>query len=66
MTFTPGGPQVQGTWDTEPTAVKCFADFITTHGSDNVTITLWTETDGTRHPLRTWTKDRGMVFHAGH
>ncbi|MET9959654.1 hypothetical protein ABZ128_11410 [Streptomyces sp. NPDC006326] len=64
MTFTPGGPNVEGAWETEASAVKRFRSFIGTHGSDGVTITLWAETDGIRHRLRTWTKDHGEVIHA--
>ncbi|MBT2611418.1 hypothetical protein J7I97_24955 [Streptomyces sp. ISL-87] len=65
MTFTPGGPKVEGTWEAEASAVKRFRGFIGTHGSDDVTITLCAETDGIRRRLRTWTKDHGEVLHAG-
>ncbi|WP_405681113.1 hypothetical protein OG239_00630 [Streptomyces sp. NBC_00868] len=66
MTFTPGGPKVEGTWEAEASAVNRFRGFIGTHGSDDVTITLWAETDGIRRRLRTWTKDHGEVLHTGH
>ncbi|MFG2987150.1 hypothetical protein ACGFYQ_38890 [Streptomyces sp. NPDC048258] len=61
----PGGPKAEGTWEAEASAVKRFRGFIGTHGSDDVTITLWAETDGIRRRLRTWTKDHGEVLHAG-
>lgn len=64
MTFTPGGPKVEGTWEVETSAVKRFRGFIGTHGSGGVTITLWAETDGIRRRLRTWMNDHGEVLHA--
>ncbi|MFE9637053.1 hypothetical protein [Streptomyces sp. NPDC006463] len=65
MTFTPGGPKVEGAWEAEASAVNRFRGFIGTHGSDDVTITLSAETDGNRRRLRTWTQDHGEVLHAG-
>ncbi|WP_328929919.1 hypothetical protein OG429_38630 [Streptomyces sp. NBC_00190] len=43
--------------------MKRLRGFIGTHGSDDVTIILWAETDGIRRRLRNWTKDHGEVLH---
>ncbi|WP_333745712.1 hypothetical protein [Streptomyces sp. IBSBF 2950] len=64
VTFRADGPAVEGTWTDGTVALGKFVGFVGSHGSvTEVTITLWAETGGEREPLRTWTKDGGLVIH---
>ncbi|MCF1592396.1 hypothetical protein [Streptomyces muensis] len=64
VTFRKDGPAVTGTWADSAVALEKFLGFVGSHGSvPGVTITLWAEAGGVREPLRTWTKDGGLVIH---
>ncbi|MER6253540.1 hypothetical protein ABT224_19515 [Streptomyces sp. NPDC001584] len=64
MTFKAGGPAIEGTWESDSAATGKFQSFVGSHGSvDGVEIVLWSETDGERERVRTWTKERGLEIH---
>ncbi|MGW7312278.1 hypothetical protein [Streptomyces sp. NPDC054865] len=64
MAFKTGGPVIEGTWESGPVASGKFQSFVGSHGSvDGVELVLWSETDGKRERLRTWTKERGLEIH---